>query len=89
LLLKHQRLSGGPLLFNGYYIEAVRQHTDAIVRICTGDPTAGPIAHLSQSERFHWLTSPRSTIIQTSRVHTGICHDTETLLDRLYSQMIG
>jgi hypothetical protein len=70
-------------------IEAIRQHTDAIVRICAGDSSAGPIAALSQSERFHWLTSPRSTIIQTSPVHTGICHDTEVLLDRLYTQMIG
>lgn len=70
-------------------IEAVRQHTDAVVRICNGDSSAGPIATLSQSERFHWLTSPRSTIIQTSPVHTGICQDTEVLLDRLYAQMIG
>jgi Protein of unknown function (DUF3037) len=70
-------------------IEALRQHADAIVRICAGDSSAGPIAALSQSERFHWLTSPRSTIVQTSPVHTGICHDTEVLLDRLYAQMIG
>lgn len=70
-------------------IEAVRQHTDAVVRICSGDPSANPIAALSQSERFHWLTSPRSTILQTSPVHTGIWDDTEALLDRLYAQMVG
>jgi hypothetical protein len=76
-------------LWNHLEIEAIRQHTDAIVRICAGDFSAGPIAALSQNERFHWLTSPRSTIIQTSPVHTGICQDTELLLDHLYAQMIG
>ena len=39
-------------------LEAIRQHIDAVTRICTGDESAGPIAKLSQSERFHWLTSP-------------------------------
>ena len=70
-------------------IDAVRQHTSVVARICAGDCSANPIAALPQSERFHWLTSPRSTMIQTSPVHTGICHDTENLLDRLYAQMIG
>jgi hypothetical protein len=70
-------------------IEAIRQHADAIVRICAGDSSADPIAALSQSERFHWLTSPRSTMMQSSPVHTGICHDTQALLDRLYAQMVG
>jgi Protein of unknown function (DUF3037) len=70
-------------------IEVIRQHTDAIVRICAGDASAGPIASLSQSERFHWLTSPRSTMMQTSPVHTGICQETEALLERLYAQMVG
>jgi len=76
-------------LWSHLEIQAIRQHTDAIVRICAGDSSAGPIAALSQSERFHWLTSPRSTTIQTSPVHTGICQDTEVLLDQLYAQMIG
>jgi hypothetical protein len=70
-------------------MEAVRHHTRVVTRICAGDSSANPIAALSQSERFHWLTSPRSTMIQTSPVHTGICHDTETLLERLYAQMVG
>ena len=76
-------------LWSHLEIQAIRQHTHAIVRICDGDPSAGPIAALSQSERFHWLTSPRSTTIQTSPVHTGICQDTDVLLDHLYAQMIG
>ncbi len=70
-------------------VETLRQHADSAVRIAAGDPAAGPIALLSQSERFHWLTSPRSTMLQTSPVHTGICDETEALVERLYRQLVG
>jgi len=66
----------------------VQQHLDAVERICAGDESAGPIARLSQRERFHWLTSPRSTIVQPSPVHTGICDETEGVLDRLEIQFL-
>jgi hypothetical protein len=66
----------------------VREHLQAIPRICAGDPAAGPIAKLTQRERFHWLTSPRSTIIQPSPVHTGVCDETSDLLDRLARQFL-
>ena len=42
-----------------------------MTRIAAGDADAGPVARLDQSERFHWLVAPSSTIIQTSPVHTG------------------
>ena len=67
-------------------LDLIAQHLDAIVRICEGDPAAGAIAQLSQSERFHWLVSPRSTIIQPSPVHTGVCDETGNLLDKLEKQ---
>ena len=51
-------------------VELAREHLEAVRRICEGDPEAGPIARLSQRERFHWIISPRSTIIQPSPVHT-------------------
>lgn len=70
-------------------VDLVRQHLEAIPRICMGDPAAGPIAKLSQRERFHWLTSPRSTIIQPSPVHTGVCENTEGVLDRLATQFLS
>ncbi len=50
--------------------DVIRPHLDAIERIAQGDPAAGPIARLGQGERFHWLVSPSSTIIQPSDVHT-------------------
>ena len=67
----------------------VREHLEAVPRICMGDAAAGPIAQLSQRERFHWITSPRSTIIQPSPVHTGVCDDTERILDRLATQFLS
>jgi len=70
-------------------VELVREHLEAIPRICAGDPEAGPIARLSHRERFHWLTSPRSTIIQPSPVHNGLCENTGDLLERLASQLLN
>jgi hypothetical protein len=54
-------------------VELVRRHLEAIPKIAAGDADAGPIAKLALRERFHWLVSPRSTIIQVSPVHTGLC----------------
>jgi hypothetical protein len=69
-------------------VELINEHLEAVPRICAGDPAAGPIALLSQRERFHWLISPRSTIIQPSPVHSGVCDGTEDLLDRLGKQFL-
>ena len=69
--------------------DLVARHLGAVERICAGDPAAGPIAQLSQRERFHWLVSPRSTIIQPSPVHTGVCDETGNLLDRLERQLLS
>jgi hypothetical protein len=66
----------------------VREHLDAIPLICTGGPEAGPIGSLSQSERFHWLVAPRSTIIQTSPVHSGLCTDPALALEHLMATMV-
>ncbi|HUY94504.1 MAG TPA: DUF3037 domain-containing protein [Terracidiphilus sp.] len=70
-------------------LELIRDHLRAVERICAGDESSGPIAALSMSERFHWLTSPRSTIIQLSPVHTGVCDATDKLLDRLEAQFLS
>jgi len=70
-------------------VELAKEHLEAVRRICEGDPAAGPIAMLSQRERFHWIISPRSTIIQPSPVHTGVCDETDGLLDRLEKQFLS
>lgn len=69
-------------------LDLVRQHLEAIPRICDGAPDAGPIARLTLRERFHWLVAPRSTIIQVSPVHAGLCDDPERALDELFRQMV-
>lgn len=66
----------------------VRPHLEAIERIAAGDPTAGPIARLEPAERFHWLVSPASTIIQPSEVHTGFSDDPAAELDHLFETLV-
>ncbi len=56
--------------------------------ICIGGDSAGPIGRLSQRERFNWLIAPKSTIIQTSAVHTGWCSDPELMLEHLLKSMV-
>lgn len=70
-------------------LEMVRKHLEAIPKIAAGDADAGPIARLSQRERFHWLVSPRSTIIQVSPVHSGICDEPENTVDKLAERLLG
>lgn len=57
--------------------------------ICVGDPAAGPLALVSPSERFHWLSAPRSDVLQSSAVHEGICEDPARTLDELFAEFVG
>lgn len=70
-------------------LAAVAEHLEARARVASGDPDAGPIAALPQSERFHWLVAPSSTVIQTSSVHSGLCDEPEAVLDRLFAQLVA
>jgi len=69
-------------------IDTVRRHLASISIICAGGSEAGPIGKLPKRERFDWLVAPRSTIIQTSAVHSGRCNDAETTLERLLDAMV-
>ena len=64
------------------------QNLNALERICKGDSSAGPIAKLDLAGRFRWLTATRSTVIQTSKTHPGLCVDPQQTLDRLYIQLV-
>jgi hypothetical protein len=68
--------------------EEVQRHLATITLICRGGPDAGPIGALSPAERFHWLVAPRSTVIQTSPVHCGLCDDPAAALARLMVTMV-
>ena len=69
-------------------IATIRTHLATIPAVCTGGEQAGPLGQLSQRERFHWLVAPRSTIIQTSSVHTGLCQNPCTVLAYLVDRMV-
>ena len=67
-------------------VTEIERHLNLIPHICAGD--GGPVGQLSQPERFHWLVNPRSTSIQVSQVHTGICDDPVATLDHLMETMV-
>jgi Protein of unknown function (DUF3037) len=69
-------------------VDAVRRHLASISLICAGGGESGPIGRLPKRERFDWLVAPRSTIIQTSAVHTGRCADLPATLEHLLDTMV-
>ena len=68
--------------------EPLCEQLDGIVAVAGGDPAAGPLAALEQSERFHWLAAPSSTVIQPGPVHTGLTDDPQATLDRLFDRLV-
>jgi hypothetical protein len=69
-------------------LSLIEQHLRSFQGIADGKVEAGPLAALPQSDRFHWLTAPRSTIIQTSPVHTGVCTDPKAALEDLLNDLV-
>ncbi|MET0466987.1 MAG: DUF3037 domain-containing protein [Chitinophagaceae bacterium] len=69
-------------------IEELREHLRAFEQIALGSKEAGPIAKLDLAGRFRWLTATRSTVVQASKVHPGLCLDPGEMLIRLHSQLV-
>lgn len=69
-------------------LDLVRNHLETIPTICRGGDGSGSIGQLPQRQRFHWLVAPRSTVIQTSPVHTGRSADPVAVLDHLVATMV-
>jgi len=72
----------------GLDLELLTRYLRSCAAICAGDETAGPVALAPPSERFHWLTAPRSDVLQSSPVHEGVCVDPEAELDALFSSYV-
>jgi hypothetical protein len=70
-------------------LDAVRAHLTQIEHVAAWQPSAGPIAGLDRSERFGWITSPSSTAIQPSPVHTGLCDDMAAMLEHLFASLVA
>ena len=68
--------------------ELLARYLDCYRRICAGDAAAGPVALLSPSERFHWMTSPRSDVLQSSPVHEGLAADPGKALEEMYARFV-
>jgi hypothetical protein len=66
----------------------IRRHLATFPLICAGGPGSGPIGQLPLRERWHWLSAPRSTIIQISAPHPGLCADPEAWLERLMIRVV-
>lgn len=66
----------------------ISRHLEALSLICKGGAAAGPIGQLPPRARFDWLVAPRSTVIQTSPVHSGLCDDGDEMLEHLLNTMV-
>jgi hypothetical protein len=73
----------------GVDVELLSRYLRDLRAIAEGDAQAGPVALAPPSERFHWLTAPRSDVIQTGAVHSGLCHDPLDALERLFASHVG
>ena len=69
--------------------ELLARYLRACVRVCDGCADAGPIALVPTSERFHWITAPRSDVLQSGPVHEGVAEDPQRALDALFTEYVG
>ncbi len=69
-------------------LEEIKMHLQAFEEICCGKTPDSPIAKLDNASRFRWLTATRSTILQTSKVHPGLCEDPEVTLEKLVRELV-
>ena len=67
----------------------VRAQLETLVAVAEGRSEGGHVATMPQSDRFHWLTAPASTIVQPSPVHTGLCDDGDAVLARLFDELVA
>jgi hypothetical protein len=68
-------------------VAVVQNQLESFSRLCAGETNAEEIKQMTQAERFRWLTSPRSTTIQISPAHSGLCDDPRQELERLFKEM--
>jgi hypothetical protein len=73
----------------GVDVELLCRYLDGLRAVAEGDGDAGPVALLPTSERFHWLTAPRSDVLQSGRVHSGLTEDPAAELERLFAAHVG
>jgi hypothetical protein len=70
-------------------LEEIEERLRAFKEVCLASKEGGPIAKLPIASRFRWLTAARSTVVQTSPVHPGLCADPNEMIERLFEQLVG
>ncbi len=75
-------------LFPGADLPSIEDHLNAVRAVAAGGEGSGPIGRMSIRERFHWLVAPRSTVVQVSPVHTGLCESPELALEQLMARVV-
>ena len=69
-------------------IDELKKHIHSFQQIALGKPDSGPIGKLDMPSRFRWLTATRSTILQSSKVHPGLCTDPAKALEKLHAELV-
>ncbi|HEY0750792.1 MAG TPA: DUF3037 domain-containing protein [Chitinophagaceae bacterium] len=69
-------------------LDEAEAHLESFRKICDGSPDSGPIGQLDLPSRFRWLTAKRSTIVQTSQTHPGLCTDMDKNLEHLFETLV-
>lgn len=74
-------------LRRGCDLDGLRGQLDLVERIAAGDATS-PLGGMDQSKRFHWLTTPRSTLVQPGPLHAGVTDDPEATFEHLWTTLV-
>jgi hypothetical protein len=69
-------------------IDQIRLNLESFEKIALGAPNSGPVALLDVPSRFRWLTAVRSSVIQTSRPHPGLCNNLDETVKRLLEELV-
>lgn len=69
-------------------LEVFEDYLNAWIKVCDGSPAGGKIGAMELSDRFRWLTACRSTIIQSSNTHSGLCEDPQQTLEELFKKQV-
>lgn len=75
-------------LFPSLDLADVKSYLDAFEKVASGDKDGGPIARLDLPSRFRWLTATRSTVVQSSKIHPGLCDDLDKAIEKLFHQLV-
>lgn len=69
-------------------VNEIQAHLQSFAQIARGEKNGGPIARLDAASRFRWLTATRSTIVQSSKTHSGFCSNPKEALEDLFNKYI-